>query len=214
MTEVYTYFEPIISGAERVLSLWKSNWARAGWTPIVLGRSQAMKHPLFLAVYGQARKLPTVNPLRYEISCYLRYLALSAIGGGLMTDFDVMNNGLRPSDIRSDLGFHTLDGHGVPCAVFGTPADYDSFCRRVIEWPLNRFERVRGKPHVSDMYLMVWWQKPTSGQCVEYTDKGWETAPLIHFATARAGRIQQKTAIIQQWLSKKQFEKPAVPVIL
>jgi hypothetical protein len=139
---------------------------------------------------------------------------MSVAGGGLMVDADVMNNGLKPEDIRLDIGFHTLDPDGVPCAVFGTPGDYDLFCERVIEWPRDRFDVVQGRPHVSDMYLMKWWSKPRSDQCVEYGKPGWESAPLIHFASSRiqsASSGHDKFTTIYRWRTKKLIEKPAVP---
>ena len=37
-----------------------------------------------------------VNP-EYEIACYLHHVAMAAVGGGTLTDFDVFNVNVPPS---------------------------------------------------------------------------------------------------------------------
>lgn len=47
----------------------------------------APKHPRFAEFVALYYMLPTANPKHYEVSCYLRYLALASMGGGWMVDY-------------------------------------------------------------------------------------------------------------------------------
>ncbi len=53
-----------------------------GWYPQILAERDARKHPQFDKYKSRFEKFPTVNPQHYEIACYLRWLALSQVGGG------------------------------------------------------------------------------------------------------------------------------------
>jgi len=119
--------------------LWRERWTAAGWEPIILNEWHAQQHPLFANLYAATSKLPTSNPKAYELFCFLRWAALAQVGGGFMSDFDLLP---RPS---FSIGCLDLDGAGrlsklhifqTPCcpAFAYCPADKaEKFCQAMIE---------------------------------------------------------------------------------
>lgn len=88
---IYTYFQPL-KGNEippldaKLIQAWSKNWAAAGWTPVVLSEKDARQHPEFESLEPELKKLPSVNPTNYDLSCYYRWIAVAAKGGGFMAD--------------------------------------------------------------------------------------------------------------------------------
>jgi hypothetical protein len=94
---VYTYFDEIGFGAGELelVNLWKKSWSAYGWTPIVLDQSVAKNHPKFREYARIFASYPSKNQAVYELACYFRYIAMVIVGGGFMSDIDVMNYGFR-----------------------------------------------------------------------------------------------------------------------
>ena len=96
MHKVFTYFEPIeevedSSGQQAMIEHWAASWAKAGWYPIVLGLADAEMHPMFDEYIESVKRLPTVNPASYELTCYKRWMAVACQGGGFMSDYDAVS---------------------------------------------------------------------------------------------------------------------------
>ncbi len=53
-----------------------------GWKPQILAERDARGHPQFEKYFNHFKALPSVNPNDYEVSCYIRWLALQQAGGG------------------------------------------------------------------------------------------------------------------------------------
>jgi hypothetical protein len=93
---MYTYFERIPeerrftdmgdADGDELLDFWKSAWSSAGWEPRVLGRTEAELHPSYQEVEQQLQDLRLDD--FYQIT-FRRYLAMAAVGGGWMCDWDV-----------------------------------------------------------------------------------------------------------------------------
>jgi hypothetical protein len=99
--KVYTYFQQVDKlklGKKpwHLVEYWVSHWKSRGWEPAVLTIEDAKKHPYFPEYFKWIKKVKTVNPFEYEAACFLRHLAMSVVGGGLMTDTDVFNLTLQP----------------------------------------------------------------------------------------------------------------------
>jgi hypothetical protein len=152
--KIYTFYEELdsINKNEQLelIDIWKKSWIKFGWNPIVLSKSDTN---ISEEQYRLISKLPTVNDKEYEISCYLRWNAMSNIGGGWMCDYDVVNCGFTPDKSLEYESLSILQGH-VPCLVFGTSEDYsktfDIFCND----GLNKFIKIGEKNHTSDMVIL------------------------------------------------------------
>lgn len=196
--DVFTYYEDIGRGTDPLIPLWHESWRKHGWNPTVLGLAEAELHPDFELFVKGVSRLPTVNDRKYEMSCYIRHLAMWQVGGGLLTDYDVMNYGFKPDSMVVIAEAHpepnhigTLDDRGVPCAIYGTQEGYAWFCSQLMTWPASNCSDRNGKPHVSDMVISQRLGLPREGICIPYTLKGWEKAALVHYSTKRCNGVEK-----------------------
>lgn len=97
---VYTYHEPV-QGLEdpSLLHLFEATWRRNGFTPKVLCRADAEKHPRFSEIdhfRGYFAGSGT-NPEGYQLACIARWAAFASVEDPyvLAADWDVMNVGFR-----------------------------------------------------------------------------------------------------------------------
>jgi hypothetical protein len=205
---VYTYYQPLAGFGKQVelINLWKKSWAQNGWKPVVIGSDQAQRDwKEFKRVLSAAEKLPTKNPRTYENNCYLRHLAMKNAGGGLMTDYDVMNYGFVPGDVPvkpcKDMLF--LDPSKVPCALYGHSDAYAEICDKFVAASTGEFPIDAG--HTSDMLIiMAGIYGEVKPVVVEFGAPGWEDAKLVHFSTSRVGSIakarrDEKASLIKHW---------------
>lgn len=173
---VYCYFEPIFPEEISLLILWSESWKKHGWEPVILNQDNL---PVWLSKRFDfcVSELPTVNHLQFERAAYRRHLAMCSVGGGFLTDYDVINYGFRPEHLPvNPLG-------PIPWGPFiGTGDQFWEFVRRIMTWNPSDCVMVDGKPHVSDIVI---WEKLTTNNLrldAVYGSQGWETSPLVHYS--------------------------------
>ena len=71
-------------------------WTDAGWETRVLTLEDAKRSPEFKNVNRRIDRIPRGGNAEYERLCYLRYLAMNAVGGGWMSDMDTVPTRLSP----------------------------------------------------------------------------------------------------------------------
>lgn len=191
---VFAYHEAIEGFDDSaVIALWRESWSAWGWQPTLLGRADAENAVSYKGFIKAVSKLPTVNPPAYELACYKRWLAMMARGGGLMTDYDLMNYGFTPTMAKADLA-KSPDAlifyeHKVPSAVQGGKDAFVFACQYLKSASANLKDTHDNRPHISDMLIMQrgWgkpWQRYVS-RVVQYSDPGWQEALLVHFPNAK-----------------------------
>lgn len=181
-TPIYTYFEevPGISSddARKLIELWKTEWSKAGYNPIVLGRGDAMKHPQYQKLLDVFESFPSINPKGYDLACWLRWLAVSAAGGGIMADYDCFP--LSCKFVNATNGgalFYSgneRDSH-IPCIVTGTMQDFENVINVLAS------HKHDGK-HTSDMFALRDSLFENAGTVKEYAEPGWMAGPAVHFS--------------------------------
>ena len=205
MQKVFTYFEPIdevedSSGQQAMIEHWSASWAKAGWYPIVLGLADAEMHPMFDEYIESVKRLPTVNPAAYELTCYKRWMAVACQGGGFMSDYDVVNYGFTARDPQSDLCLYEQGNTGavVPSVVGGTAAGFLNACLCFATCKIEdvTYEHNSGT-HTSDMVVM---QKmahrliySVAPHVKQYGCEDWDKAELVHYShetTSKTNRIE------------------------
>ena len=189
---IFTYFDPVPemqnNGHAEQIQLWKDGWSSRGWNPVVLDRYSAMRHPLYHQFLAKVKGFPSVNPTAYEQACWCRWLALRAMGGGLMGDYDVLPGAFRPRDLPKAKGFIVL-GRTVPSLVLATEKGLDAFIAAIMAYdPATALHQEDGRNHLSDMIFvqeLLTAKAPfiTSADFQrEVGEPGWPTARTVHFA--------------------------------
>jgi hypothetical protein len=203
--KIYTYYEPVpgisLEDSTRLLLLWKENWKYFGREPVVLNEEIARKHPRFSEIYDKVSRLPTINPKGYDLSCYLRYLAMAVVGGGVMCDYDLFCYADYPFKTRAT---HTLVSlqHHIPSLVFGTTQAFNRIIQAIFTYELSKKDvSESGIPHVSDMYMFLRgkdWPYKGFETVKNHGDEGWMLAPFVHYANASMQGLQPRWRTIKQ----------------
>ena len=106
---IFTFFEPVTDLHDEqpieLLNVWKESWYGAGWNPVVLTMGDAKRHPNF--EYFQnilvGKKQFRRNRDRYNYYCFMRWVAISASGGGWLVDYDTFPLNLPASTYMTSL---------------------------------------------------------------------------------------------------------------
>lgn len=178
-----------------LIDVWRRSWTKAGWLPVVLNESHAQRHPRFHYYRDKFWALPTVNNHEYEVACFMRWVAMAHLGGGLLTDYDVINYGFgpRPPDSQRLTVIASNAGTMCPGCVLGTGAHFQRMADIFSEWvpdarDVDNYQSA-GRPHCSDMTILdrVFNSDPKpdwiagEGGNIFWNDAGWQTSKLVHF---------------------------------
>lgn len=128
------------SADERLLQVWKEKWAEAGWDARILNLDDAKRHPRFSEFDEKLQKIPLNGPNGYYNQlCYYRWLAMAEIGGGWMSDYDVLPMNIHiHNDYYQDGNFAIyssipgLSG-GIPCLMSGSQSEWERMSFSILE---------------------------------------------------------------------------------
>ena len=169
MSIVHTYYEPVPDIDQGIqqneIAVWRDSWERWGWECKVLGRADVVITPDELA---RLQRLPSVNPPGYDLACYLRWFAMRALGGGLMSDYDVVNVGMRPGDTGAffeKASIQVLCHGGVPCVVETVGHGAADWCDYMLGYEPTEADTFEGRAHVSDQTIMQRLNAPGIAGC-------------------------------------------------
>jgi hypothetical protein len=81
-----------------LIDVWKRSWAKAGWDPIVVIQKDVETHPRFPFFWEHFMAKPTEWGPIYTTACFIRWLAMAHLGGGMLVDYDVINYGFTPRE--------------------------------------------------------------------------------------------------------------------
>jgi len=209
---VYTYYMPVPGlwpedTQLKLIDLWAESWRKRGWEPIVLGESHARRHPRFKEFKQKFWELPTEYGHDYEGACLMRYVAVAAMGGGMLTDYDVMNYSVTPERVEKLQAIYDSPQFFLFCnrpprdvfagAFFGCPELYEGVSQIFYSWEIDKRDFVQSSTytgyHCSDLSMLMQifdgrrtrpdWLQLAPG-CVLYPEEGWQTAPMVHYGYA------------------------------
>jgi hypothetical protein len=107
---VYAYYESIPSIRQEeefaCSNLWKGSWENKGWACTMLNKTHAVASSLFPKLMTSMLKQTHITPR--VMARFIRWCALHAVGGGWMTDYDVLNLGFFPADASEIESLHSL----------------------------------------------------------------------------------------------------------
>jgi hypothetical protein len=127
---------------QQLLEVWSSSWAEAGYQPVLLSLSHAQKHEHYEPYVYALSKVQLLGAggrnQEYNEYCFLRYLAMATVGGGLLSDYDVMpltgNQPLQPLDDRFTVYQKTLNKAGaVPSLASGRASEWDRMANLILQ---------------------------------------------------------------------------------
>ena len=118
------------------------------------------------------------------MACYLRWLAVSAVGGGWMSDADVIPYGFKPTAPPPEkLTIWSYSRRICPCLVSGNSEQYDYAAKIFADWsgPTNL---ERGLPHASDQNILIKIEHKFYNNiplCSKYGEIAWDSFPVVHY---------------------------------
>jgi len=181
---IYTYYDPVLKDQDEIIKLWEETWRNNGWNPLRLSAADCdvTKQEL---IYFET--LPTVNPRKYTLACWLRWNAMS-LKGGWMCDYDVVNCGFTPKDAMQYKSLSILQNF-IPCLVYGSKEHYrmvyDIFKTRskeyTVKMPQGKHvedmmvtkELIHSEPHISAFNIVEYY--PTRAKLVHCSHKQCES---------------------------------------
>lgn len=190
---VYSYYDPVPSmdvGKEAALIiLWQRSWRAQDFLPVMLTHQHADAHPRAKEFMARVSRFPSTNPPGYDRACWMRWLALARVGGGLMTDYDIIARAFVPEflmELPHDI--NVLDRGGVPCAVYATPEG----AQRIVDDIIAKAHPVDSR-HFSDMLHFQKMGYPKApALTAPYGAPDWKLAPAVHFSHSDCSREQPK----------------------
>lgn len=199
---IHTYHEPVEEIAawydvDALLDRWRAAWAAAGWEPVVLDRDTAARHRWWTSYSTIVATFPTRNAPAYEAANFHRWLAMAVVGGGILTDADVLPSrpGWRPEPpVAGPVVVHSVDylagDRPCPCFVQGSAAGFDAMCRAFAE--AGAAATVEGLDHVSDQDLLQTGRVSAEvrDDVLTFGDPRQATAAAVHFKTDSLVHLQ------------------------
>ncbi len=176
---IFTYYHAVqgIPKPEALaqIDLWKEAWVSNGFHPVVLTYYNAMKNLSYEAVATAVGKF--AGQRDRNLAYFLRWVALDSMGGGFLTDYDVLPGTLKPEHILEyRKGF-------VPfstdlSAAYADKASLKEMIAAVIE------KTAEGEITDRDVFTS---QGDETNFTKNYGEDGWQSAPLIHFSNMAVG---------------------------
>ncbi len=160
---MYTFYWPKEDGAVEsagdleLLDLWKERWYEAGWDARILSLNDAKKHPRFKEFEKKLKVVPfRGRNVVYNQLCFYRWLAMAAVGGGWMSDMDVLplNVYLPPDEYLDDGKFAIYSSAyvgGIPCLMSGSQDAWERLAFAILE---NGVEH-KDEQFWSDMFASI-----------------------------------------------------------
>lgn len=208
---VYSYFhspgqgnklnasDPYENVQLRSIKLWLRGWHSHGFNPQFLTITDAESYDNFTARTKVFASFPTVNSKFYELTCFQRWMAFQAVGGGVLMDFDILPFGSNPlfSQFQVDncgatdqlISFEEL----APMVVFGNG--------NAVERLISVFASFKIGPdqkHVSDMAI--------AGHRALYDRFGEPPRQMLHFSHTAFRRFEHSHPSIPlqkpEWISR------------
>jgi hypothetical protein len=184
---MHTFFEPVANGCcgmsnwghQQLLKAWEASWQARGWETRILTKKDAENHPDFDLLQNKLWKLGVGE---YNQRCFWRWLAMVAVGGGWMSDYDVFPLGLDSEvglEIGEDDTFKSFLLH-VPCLLHASAPEYDRIIHLMIDiLPDERYETVSDMRSL--LHLDQWrgrsgmkWSDDVTHIIYKRNEEGWQ----------------------------------------
>jgi len=201
---VFTYYSHIPGlyderSQRALIDIWRRSWLKAGWSPIVLDESVARQHPRYQFFKDRYWSLPAEYGNDYCGACFFRWLGVAQMGGGMLTDYDVINYGFEPRNPAPDRMIIFCDDPPPTIfmgAVLGTQYHFAQMAQLFADWGPDQhdFNHTANMMHCDDLSMLVrmfetkTYPKPDwlvkENGCALFDYESWKTARLVHYGYA------------------------------
>lgn len=204
---IFTFYDTVEQidpeGQKALIQMWIRNWSSQGFKCFVINERHAERHPWYREFKEIVEQFPTVNPGKYEYYCFIRWLSFAQCCGhqkALMSDYDVMSYGFRPTSIE-DKRLVLYQGH-VPALVLGDRSSVDNLCQMFMDYKVQHDDTYNGRPHISDMHILQkLLTKYSQRFCVDeqvkcYNEEGWGDMAAVHYSHHSMGEMRPRHKFI------------------
>ena len=133
----------------QLLKIWADSWKSMGYRVRILTMEDVQKHPFFYHIESLLQKVPLGRRPDYDRVCYLRWFAMATVGGGWMSDFDVIplpgsmqdeshNNNILPGNGNFTVYDMTAQGDPVPSLMSGSSEEWDRLSNLILEYGMKQ----------------------------------------------------------------------------
>ena len=136
---IYTFYNPLLedafvtgmteSGDAALVEEWKTAWWDAGFEPRVLTLEDAKTHPQFIPI-DYAMEHTWLDG--YNKMCIWRWVAMSNVGGGWMSDYDVFPLKSFPTEPLPNGGALTVHDRFIPDLASGSSEEWIRVAREIV----------------------------------------------------------------------------------
>jgi hypothetical protein len=189
---VFTFFQSLTANVtsedQSILSLWQEGWKSRGFNPVIMRGVDAAKHEHYTAFMEAIQKLPSVIEKQIQINRFLRWLALDALGGGMMVEYDILPARLTPQIIGELSGFH-LARPGLESSISMAYADRPAlkvWLDRIQNYDPQPDDLLDGRKNVTDLNVMATCAREDGvipeDWVKQYGAPQWSEAAAVHFS--------------------------------
>jgi hypothetical protein len=138
--KIYTFFQNLnFKQQYKLIEIWKKSWEANGFEPVVLFIEDAKRSTYYKEFLEKISSLTlkiTGRELnQYGLSCYLRWLAYSAVADSdyfLVSDYDIINKNFKPAQIIEETNKLSFMDGLCPCIAYGKKEQFSNFSEDII----------------------------------------------------------------------------------
>ena len=143
--KVYAFYKPTLSISQNeefaCANVWKASWEYAGWECVMLNQSHSSGSTHYQTLLGKlfaearARVGISEDTVARLQSRFGRWCVLLSVGGGWMTDYDVVNLGFTPAmadEIEKETGIAT-NTKAPAWIIYATAQECFDACRDFVQ---------------------------------------------------------------------------------
>lgn len=178
---VFTYqHERVYNPSVNALyEMWADGWKSRGWNPVKLSLRDAARETRYSEVMKNVDRMKFFGSTTDEVARLIRWVALEAVGGGLMVDPDVLPTNFNPVDFkRTPALLNDESNFGIIAAYFDMKS-LGVFLDAVTKYPVDDEARLA---HADFLILKKSGAlKKTTVKVAISGSKEWRSSPMVSF---------------------------------